>query len=632
MIQELREYSNNIFFKLLMGVIAVTFVLSFGVGGFFGDRKEVVAKVNDQEILLKEYREAYQNRLGALQQQFGENAEQFAEQLNLRQQVFNQLIDRHLLLTDAAELNLVATDLELQDYIRKQPFFQQNGQFDYDTYETVLSQNRIVRHEYEASLRADILLTKKQQLLGTGLVISDNEVEQTFRRNFEKIEVEYVYFDPQVFVEKTTAEDAELRKYLQDNPQNFQTLNKFRMEYFTISADYYQDNVKVREREVRRYYKKYTDNYVTPPEVKARHILLKLVPDAPENEQQEKREQLNKLLAEIKAGSSFEELAKKHSEDGTSADGGDLGWFKPGEMVPAFESAAFALEAGQVSEIVQSPFGLHLIKVEERKDEITKSLDEAREEITLILAESRAQKRLEEDLDRLAGLAGEAFTDEAQKLNREVLNAEWFDRTEVIPGLGSAAALVPELVSRKAGEMGVWKRNPVLGHVIYRLTETKIPETRLFEDAKEDVFKAVRLEKAKTVALESAKKALTQLEAGTKLNKLVKKHGLKTETLEFTANTRFLPNIGDNTEFRKVGLHLNENSLFGLSIDGNRADLILFKKRSLSEDKTLEQKDKVRAQLLQNMRQALLSKELKRLRDSASIEVINPVFGTPGSS
>jgi len=358
-----------------------------------------------RKFYSKEYREAYQNRLGALQQQFGENAEQFAEQLNLRQQVFNQLIDRHLLLTDAAELNLVATDLELQDYIRKQPFFQQNGQFDYDTYETVLSQNRIVRHEYETSLRADILLTKKQQLLGTGLVISDNEVEQTFRRNFEKIEVEYVYFDPQVFVEKTTAEDAELRKYLQDNPQNFQTLNKFRMEYFTISADYYQDNVKVREREVRRYYKKYTDNYVTPPEVKARHILLKLVPDAPENEQQEKREQLNKLLAEIKAGSSFEELAKKHSEDGTSADGGDLGWFKPGEMVPAFESAAFALEAGQVSEIVQSPFGLHLIKVEERKDEITKSLDEAREEITLILAESRAQKRLEEDLDRLAGLA-----------------------------------------------------------------------------------------------------------------------------------------------------------------------------------------------------------------------------------
>ena len=284
-----------------MGVIAVTFVLSFGVGGFFGDRKEVVAKVNGQEILLKEYREAYQNRLRALQQQFGENADKFAEQLNLRQQVFNQLVDRYVLLTDAADLNLAATDLELQDFISKQPYFQQNGQFDYNTYETVLSQNRIVRYEYEDSLRSDILLTKKQQFLGTGLVINDNEVEQAFRREFEKIEVDYVYFDPQVFVEKTAVEEVELRRHFKDNPQDFQTLNQFRMEYFTISGDYFQDNVKVREREVRRYYKKYAENYVTPPEVKARHILLKIVPDAPELEQEKKRENLNKLLEEIDA-------------------------------------------------------------------------------------------------------------------------------------------------------------------------------------------------------------------------------------------------------------------------------------------------------------------------------------------
>jgi len=632
MIQELREYSNNLFFKLLMGVIAVTFVLSFGVGGFFGDRKEVVAKVNGQEILLKEYREAYQNRLRALQQQFGENADKFAEQLNLRQQVFNQLVDRYLLLTDAEELNLAATDLELQDFISKQPYFQQNGQFDYNTYETVLSQNRIVRYEYEDSLRSDILLTKKQQFLGTGLVINDNEVEQAFRREFEKIELEYVYFDPQVFVEKTAVEEVELRRHFKDNPKDFQTLNQFRMEYFTISGDYFQDNVKVREREVRRYYKKYAENYVTPPEVKARHILVKIVQDAPELEQEKKREKLNKLLAKIKEGSSFEELAKKHSEDATSAEGGDLGWFKPGEMVPAFESAAFALEVGQVSEIVQSPFGLHLIKVEERKDEITKSLDDSREEITLILAKSRAEKRLEEELDRLAGLAGEVFTEEAQKLNREIVKTEWFDRTEVIPGLGSSAALVTELMSRKDGEMGVWKRNPVLGHVIYRLSETKIPETRLFEDSREDVSKAVRLEKATAIAIENAKSSLNQLQAGTTLKNIVKKHGLKTEKLEFTANTRFLPNIGDNTEFRKVGLHLNENSRFGLSLYGNRADLILFRKRSLNEENTLEQKNKVRLQLLQNMQQALLSKELKRLRSSASIEVIDPVFSTPDSS
>ena len=631
MIQELREYSNSIFFKLLMGVIAVTFVLSFGVGSFFGDRKEVVAKVNDQEILLKEYREAYQNRLRSFQQQFGENAEKFAEQLNLRQQVFNQLIDRHLLLTEAAELNLLATDLELQDFIRQQPFFQKNGQFDYDTYETVLSQNRIVRHEYEGSMRADLLLSKKQQLLGAGLVINNHEVEQAYRRDFEKIEVEYLYFDPQIFIDKTTVNDADLREYHQDNLQEFQTLNQFRMEYFTLSADHFKDSVKVREREVLRYYKKNTDNYVTPPEIKARHILFKLPPDASEEKQREKREQLRELLVQIKAGSSFEELAKAHSEDGTATEGGDLGWFKPGEMVPAFESAAFALAAGEVSDIVKSPFGLHLIKVDELKEKITKSLDDAHEEITEILAESRAQKHLEEELGRLAGLAGESFTPEAQKLNREVLSSKWFDKSEVIPGLGSASELVAELLRRKPGEMGVWKRNPILGHVIYRLSETKKPTTRPFEDAKEDVETAVRLEKAKSLALEAAKTTLMQVQGGAAMESLAENQGLKMQTLEFTANTRFLPNMGDNTEFRKVGLHLNQNQRFGLSLNENRADLIHFKKRTLDAEEAAEQKDKVRAQLHQTLQKALLSKELKRLRDSASIEIINPVFRTPGA-
>ena len=111
------------------------------------------------------------------------------------------------------------------------------------------------------------------------------------------------------------------------------------------------------------------------------------------------------MLDQIKRGASFEELAIKHSEDGNAAESGDLGWFKPGEMVPEFENTAFAMKTGQVSEIVRSPFGLHLIKVEQRKQEVTKSLDEVRDEITEILAESRAQKLLDEELEKLLQLA-----------------------------------------------------------------------------------------------------------------------------------------------------------------------------------------------------------------------------------
>ena len=106
---------------------------------------------------------------------------------------------------------------------------------------------------------------------------------------------------------------------------------------------------------------------------------------------------------------------------------------------------------------------------------------------------------------------------------------------------------------------------------------------------------------------------------------------LKTETSALTANTKFLPGVGNNIEFRRVSFHLNQYQLFGLSLNGNRTDLLNFKKRTLALENADEQKDKVRAQLRQNLQQALLSKELKRLRDSASIEVINPVFRTPGA-
>ncbi len=632
MIQELREYSNSIFFKILLGVIAITFVLSFGVGGFFGDRKEVIATVNNNEILLREYREAYQNRIQALRQQFGERTDQIAEQINLRQQVFEQLIDRYLLLSEAADMNLMTTDLELQDYIRNQPFFQKNGQFDYATYETVLSQNRIVRHEYENSLRADILLTKKQQLIGAGLVINDREVEKAYRRDFEKIEVDYIYFDPQVFIDQTNTDESELKQYHLENPDQFKTLNQFRMAYFTLSTDDFKNNVNVREREIRRYFKKYEDNFVTPAEIKARHILFKLAPDASEEFLQEKRQQLGKLLDQIKRGASFEELAIKHSEDGTAAESGDLGWFKPGEMVPEFENAAFAMETGQVSEIVRSPFGLHLIKVEQRKQEVTKSLDEVRDEITEILAESRAQKLLDEELEKLLELAGESFAEEAQRLSKVVKKSEWFDRNDVIPGLGSVNELIAELELQKEGEMGIWKRNPVMGHVIYRVGETKGPVVRTFEDAESDVENAVRLEKAEALSLEAAKKTLSKVRGGEDFESQAQQQGLSTEIMEFTVNTRFLPLLGDNSEFRKVGLHLNENEPFGLSVNEKRADLIRFRKRTYADGNSQEQKENVRTQLLQNLQQALLSKELKRLRESAEIEVINPVFRLQESS
>ena len=165
MIQDLRKYTDSFLFKLLLGFISVTFVISFGMGSFFGDRKEVIARVDETEILQRDFQRMYGQQLESLRQRLGENADQIAQQVNLRQQVFQQLIDRQLLLNMAESLNLRATDLEVQEYIRQQPYFQKNGQFDFETYETLLSQNRLPTEDYEESVRLDLLFQKKPELL-----------------------------------------------------------------------------------------------------------------------------------------------------------------------------------------------------------------------------------------------------------------------------------------------------------------------------------------------------------------------------------------------------------------------------------------------------------------------------------
>ncbi len=327
MIQELREYSQSFLFKLLLGVICVTFVISFGVGSF-GDRKEVIAKVNGREILLKEYRKAYQNRLQSLRQQFGENADAFAEQINLRQRVFEQMIDQELLKIEAENMNLEATDLELQEEIRTQPYFQKNGNFDFETYNTVLSQNRIVRQEYEDSLREELKVRKLQKLMGAGLLVSSNEVEEMYQLENEKIQIGYLHFDPQVFIPEIETNETEVRQYFDENRDSFKTEIAFRIDSFMLGLQDFQDTVKVREREIRRYYEKNLETFTTPHKVKARHILFKLDSKEDEEQLQKRREELQKLLEKIKEGGDFEELAKRVSEDATAEKGGDLGWFQ----------------------------------------------------------------------------------------------------------------------------------------------------------------------------------------------------------------------------------------------------------------------------------------------------------------
>ncbi len=592
MIQELREYSQSFLFKLLLGVICVTFVVSFGVGSF-GDRKEVIAKVNGREILLKDYRKAYQNRLQSLRQQFGENADAFAEQINLRQRVFEQMIDQELLAIEAENMNLEATDLELQEEIRNQPYFQKDGNFDFETYNTVLSQNRIVRQEYEDSLREELKVRKLQKLIGVGLLVSSNEVDEMYQLENQKIQIGYLHFDPQVFIPGVEIKDGEVRQYFEENRDAFKTEKAYRIESFVLGLQDFQEEVKVKEREIRRYYEKNLETYTTPPKVKARHILFKVDPDAEEEQLQQRREELQQLLDEIRQGGDFEAMAKTKSEDATAEKGGDLGWFQPGEMVPAFEDAAFRLAIGEVSDIVQSPFGLHL------NEELTR--------IEAVIPDKELSKV-------------------ADEFSKSIESSEAFSKNDLIPGLGSAYGLVSELEAKESGEKGIWKRNSLQGHVIYQLVEIKEPVRQEFEEVQEAAREALKLKRAGEMARVKAGQALSQAKAGTTMEDLASENGLQAQTFEITAMTQYLPQLGQNETFRKTALSLTESNPYALSDDEDRVDLIQLQGKRMEDADPETLKQQIRLRLRQQLQQSVLTKELERLRDTADVEIINPVF------
>ncbi len=630
MIQELRNQSQSLLFKIVLVFIAVTFVISFAYT--LGDRKEVLARINSKELLAQEYQQVYDRQLDNLRQTFGENTEQFVQQMDLRQRVFDQLFNRSLILDAADRRGVYVTDEELSDHIQQMEYFQKDGRFDPETYRAVLAQIHRPADLFEEELRSDLLFQKYQDQLLVGLSVSDAEVEQLYEYENAVVELDYLTFDPENFLDQTTYTDEELQQHYAANSKNFQSTKQYKVEYFTLGLEAFEESAEIRDRAIERYYEKNIEDYLTPAEVKARHILVKASADMSEDERDAKRKQLEGILKLLNEGSDFEEVAKQHSEDLSKTKGGDLGWFKPGEMVPAFEAAAFALQPGQISEIVESPFGFHIIRVDEKKEESQQAIEEVREGIVATLKEARAEKMLEVEYDRMEDAMKEkGLVELAKTYQTEVKTTDWFDESGVIDGLGSVRPLVSKLDLEEAGNFGRWRRNPVQGHVFYKLSEIQEPSTKPFEEVQEDVIRAVRLAKAQELVVQTAQGETDAMLAGETLAAIAERNNLEVDTTSLTSQTEMIPGVGRSADFKKNALELNETTRLNASQYEGKIYLMVFKSRSLPEDETGSEHAAIRDRLFQSLRQAFFEKEVKRLKDDADYKILNPYFDREAS-
>src|SRR6516165_6606303 len=395
MLDRMRRHKVWLQWSLVLVVLAfiVAYIPSFVRGtGTDASSGDTIAVVEGRDITSGEFRRTYQSQLQAYRSAYGgQMSEQLLKQLGIEQQILQQMVDEQAALAEAERLGIDVSDEEVRQRIFAIPAFQENGHFIGDQrYQQLLRMQRppLSPSDFEDGIRRNLTVEKLRASLTDWLSVPDKELEQEYRRRNDKVKLAVVSFMADKFRSQVNATDQDIASYFDAHKNDFKMPEKRKIKFLLIDVDALRAKVKVPEADVRRAYDDNIDQYSTPEQIRASHILLK----TEGKDDAAVKAKIEDLLKQAKAGADFGELAKKYSEDESNAkNGGDLDYFGRGKMVPEFDAVAFTLQPGQISDVVKTQFGYHIIKVTDKKTAVSKSLDEVRDQIKDQLVSQRAQ-------------------------------------------------------------------------------------------------------------------------------------------------------------------------------------------------------------------------------------------------
>jgi peptidyl-prolyl cis-trans isomerase D len=630
MLRFLRKYSSSTGIKILYGVLAALFVI-WGVGAVGGERVDVVARVQGETISRRDVDRA----TAALQRRYdemlrGQLSPEMARSLNLRGQALDQLIDQALLRDEAQRLGVQVTEAELIEKITQMPELQENGRFDRDRLEAVLRGLRD-QGEFENDVRQQLLLQRLQALVTDGVQVSPSELEERYRLDHERADLAFVRTAAGELGKTLTISDEDLEKHLGEHADRYRVPTRLRARYVTYRPADFLSQVELKEGDVSEYYELHKEDRFTDPEqVRARHILVKVAPDATEDAKAAARKKAQDLLAAVKAGGDFAAIAKKSSEDpGSAAKGGDLGFFARGRMAPEFENVAFTLEPGGVSDVVETAFGFHVIKVEEHRPGGAKPLDAVREEITDALKKERAldlaRRQAEDDRRKIAH--GTPFAEGVA--GRTIEETPPFAASADVPGVGRLKSF-----SDAAFALGEHEVSDLIetDDATYLLTPFDRVEahTPPLADVRERVLADVRRERGEAAARERGDKLLARArEIG--LEKAAAEASVELQqTGPFDRRASTIPKIGPAPDLHTDAFGLTPEAPLAPKVYSAGGDAIVaaLRERLPADMSGFDAgKSGVEDSLLQQKRHAVLTAYLDYLKERAHREGALDILG-----
>lgn len=614
-------------------VICASMVITLIPGGFGSDMmgaapgKGVVAKVAGADVTAEEVRDTARQML---QQQMQQANPQTMAMLMpyFSQRAADQLITRQALIAEAARLGLKATPQEIQNELQHGRYaetFFPGGNFIGETeYEDMLSRYNLTPAKFEDSVGKDIMLSKLEALVSGTATVSDDAIREQFVKQNTKVKFEYAVLKQDDLRKALHPTDAELKAFYDSHKQQYANSipEKRKVQYAVVDTSKIGDGIQITHDDLVSYYDQHRDEYRTPEQVKVSHILIKTPLPGPDGKVDEKgvaeaQHRAEDLLKQIKAGANFEELAKKYSEDpGSAKEGGSLGWIQRGRTVPEFEKAAFSLPKGQISDLVRSSYGFHIIRVDDKQEAHMKTLDEVTDQIEPILKQQKAQQIAQKQAETLLSQAKTEGLDAAAAADKiPVITSSFFSRKDMLPGLGPAPQFMDAVFTATE------KSPPDLasssqGFVVCQLLAIQPASTPSFDDIRSKVEDQFKNERSSALLSQKTQELSDRAKTEHDLKRAAKELGAEVKTSDFVAPDGQVPDLGSMTGQAAVAFTLKPGEISGpITSGGNGVVLNVLEDQQPTDADFAAKRDQIRDSLLQAKQQELFGLFVANVRD-----------------
>jgi peptidyl-prolyl cis-trans isomerase D len=633
MLDRMRRHKS--WLKWSLGLVCLAFVI-FYIPDFLQNpaasgvaATDTVASVDGHQIRAEEFRRTYQAQLQAYQSAYGGNmSQQLLKQLGVDQQILQQMVDERAAISEAERLDIRVSDEEVRARILIIPSFLENGAFiGEQRYRQLLNvQNPPISiTEFEDSIRRSLAVEKLRASLTEWMSIPDKEVEAEYRRRNDKVKLAVVTFPTDSFKPDVTATDADVASHFEANKESFRIPEKRKIRYLLVDLEGIRAKVAVPPADIERAYNDNITQYQTPEQIRASHILLK----TEGKDDAAVRARAGALLEQAKAGADFADLAKKSSEDEASApNGGDLDFFGRGRMVPEFDQAAFALKAGEISELVKTQYGYHIIKLVEKKGGLTRSIDEVRQQLTDQLAFEQAQAQAADLAQALeAQLTKPADLDTAAAARGlQVQESGFFARDEPILTLGASPELASRVFQMNQGEIS-GAIGSSRGYVFATVTATQAAYVPKLDEVKDKVRDDVLDRKARDYGRQKAAELSARVKAAPDFEKAVKAAGFNAETTELLTRESPIPGLGAAPEVTDAAFKLQPGAVSDpITTTTGTAVVKVLEKQEVSATELTSNKDRFREELLSDRRNRFFSAYMAKAKQKMKIEVNREVL------